>query len=162
MSLAQLVLFWLAEQPDPDGARMAYSAWTAFVDSIAGWLLTAVAITVATILVAYIVHARRRRVHTPNDLFTSFTPMKWLFLSVVPALIVGYRFDTLFTTTFPLTVFSPTLSALEVGVWTGFLTFVLGHLCILLPGVTPSRYRYRPLWFVMRFVGRPAGRVQES
>jgi|GEM_PF-1208141 len=162
MSLAEILLFWLTEQPDPDGSRMSYSAWKAFIDSMSGWLLAAVLLGTATIVMAYAIHARSRRIHAPQDLFASFVPLNWLFLSVIPAIVLGYRYYSLFETTFPLTAFRPTLTALEVAAWTCLLTFVLSHLIVMLPGITPSRYRYRPLWFVMRHAGRPAARAQES
>jgi hypothetical protein len=162
MNLTQVLLFWLTEQPDPDGVRMSASAWEAFIDSTAGWLLAAVLLATVAIVSSYVIHARRRRIRSPQDLFAPFTPLKWLLLSLAPAVVLGYRYYSLFEATFPTTAFRPTLSAIEVAAWTGLLTFILSHLIVMLPIITPSRYRFRPIWFVMRYVGRPAARGQES
>jgi hypothetical protein len=41
--------------------------------------------------------------------------------------------------------------AVNVGLWAAFLTLAVTYIGMCVPGITPAKFRYRPLWF---FYGR--------
>lgn len=146
MTLLRNLLFWLWEQPDQNARNMTYTDWNAFLDSMAGLLAVSVIVTVAIAVIGYAVHARKLRITYADHYFASFTPLRWpLLLALTPAALVLWRFVVEYKTLFPLTAVSPLGAALQAGVWAGLLSFLLARLLVMLPGITPRKFRYRPL-----------------
>jgi heme/copper-type cytochrome/quinol oxidase subunit 2 len=147
--LRSLLLFWLSDQPDQNPNNMTYTAWTAFLDSIAAQMLICIVVFVIISVVGYAVHARRLRITYPDQYFATFTPLRWPWLvALTPAVIILWRFVADYRTTFPVTSVSPLMAALQASVFTLFLSWLVARLLVMLPGITPRKFRYRPLWFV--------------
>jgi len=53
--------------------------WATFLDGMAAMAAFVVLATVGVTILSYVIAARRRKVHVPDDLFAPFTPMYSLF-----------------------------------------------------------------------------------
>ena len=157
----RLLLFWLSRPPDTDPERMAYSMWNNFLDIVAGLLVILVLLFVISAVIGYAAHARRRRIVHPKDYFKSYSPLRWpLLLSFLPALILFWRYIAEYKRLFPVTLVSPIGGAVSVAALSWFVSWLLGRVIVMFAGVTPRKFRYRPLaWFVSRGQAQPKGEV---
>jgi hypothetical protein len=109
----------------------------------------------AIIVVAYAMHCRRKKIHYPSNLFEPFRPMRWLWLSWFPVIIVFIYFIGDYDAKFPNAAVSPVGRALSAGLFSGLLTLVVSFFIIRIPSpLTPSKFKYRPQWFFKRWAGR--------
>jgi len=143
---------WLKEAPDQVG--MTKLAWDSFVESMAVWALASFVVATGVIIGIYALHASNRRIHKWQDTFKHYWPADWLFLAAAPAAFMFWRYWSSFTDVFPRTPISAMGGALGVGMWTGFVTLVVSWVLICAPGVTPAKFRYRPLRVIYGKRGR--------
>jgi hypothetical protein len=152
MPVLRSLLFWLSRPPDTDPERMTYTMWNNFLDLIAGLMTISVLLIVAITIAGYVVHARRLRIVHPKDYFRTYTPLRWPpLMALLPAAILLWRYMAEFKRFFPTTVVSPIGGAVSVAAASWLLTWLLSRAFVMLPGITPRKFRYRPLaWFVSR------------
>lgn len=148
--MGDYLLPWMDFPPDPN---IDLKRWLAFRQVMANWLLVAVLVTMVGILIAYAVHARRKKIHAPSDLFASYTPMYWLALAVVPGVVIFFIYKRDYGRIFNTSPISYMSGAVGVALWTILLTILLAYLTMLFPHVTPPKFRYRPYWFIFRSKG---------
>ena len=149
MSWLKALFFWLSDLPDQSASSMTVTTWDAFVDSIIAQATIFIAIFVVIAVVGYTIQARRRRIIYPDQYFKSFTPLRWpLWISLTPAALVLWRFVEDYHSAFPSTTVSPIALALKTSLMTFFLTWLVSRLLVMFPGITPKKFRYRPLWFI--------------
>ena len=138
------MFFWMTEAPDQ--ANIVAQTWSGFLDSMAVLSLGIVAGFTLLIVLGYVGSVKGRKVRTPNDLFSAYTPMYWLLLAllggIAAACVCAWRYHDLLP---PESAGQFSTSA-YVGLWTAAWAFLLGYLIVLIPGITPPKFRYRPLW----------------
>jgi hypothetical protein len=84
------LLSWLPKpitDPEIDDA-----VWFDFLSEMGWWLFGWAIITIVVIGVIYYLALRGKKIRQPSDLFSSFTPMYWLWLSVLPGIIMAMQF----------------------------------------------------------------------
>lgn len=152
--MGRIVLFWLGLPPDP---TIPYRQWLGFKDMIAGWILGAVILISVVILMFYWRSARRLKISNdrPLELFQPYRPLLWLWLSGIPIMLIGILFCYYYTDYFGASVIVIGYG-IVAGLWAGLLTFMLSYTLLTLPvlGITPAKFKYRPLWLVYRHRGR--------
>ncbi len=137
------LLFWMNNPPAPG---IPLPDWHQFRSSMAGLIIACVLLTVIVIVTTYAIHARRKRIRRPADLFAAYTPMWWLAWSLLPGIAVFGLYIKFYYDTFPPQAKAFAMGgATQVGLWTVVLTFTIAYLLILFPGLTPGKFRYRPL-----------------
>jgi hypothetical protein len=146
--MGQILLFWRVYPPDPN---IDYIRWTGFCEAMAGWMVMGVLLATALIIGCYWLHAQRKKIRQPEDVFAPYTPMRWLWLACLPSIalfgIYANEYEKLFrNATMPFMT-----GAVGVGLEAGFLTFILAYLLMWIPGITPAKYRYRPRWLIYRW-----------
>ncbi len=144
--------------PDPD---IEFLHWQAFRKMMANWVLGAVLIAIAVILCCYSIHAARRKIRTASDLFAAYTPMYWLWLAVLPGVAVFLAYRHEYPKIFAESPISYLSGAVVVGLLTTFLTFLVSYLLMLIPGVTPAKFRYRPYGLFFSYCNKGARDDQE-
>ncbi len=140
-------LAWMDDPPDPQ--RIDAEAWLRFADSIAGWWVLTVILTCSLIVAVYAWAARRRKIRSVQDVFGPYGPMRALFLSVLAALFMFFLFDLEYARRFTGAL-SATGTGVFVALWAAAWALWLGYLLICLPGITPAKYRHRPVAFLHR------------
>jgi hypothetical protein len=140
------MFFWLQ---DPLDISIAQKDWTSFLDLMAASTLLIIIVSIFAIDSLYSWSAVKRKVHHPDDLFAPYTPMRWLLLSVVAGLIAAGVCLVQYWDRFPNAVGSVP-AATSIGFWTLFWSLLIGYIIILVPGSTPPKFRYRPLWLFYR------------
>ena len=152
MAVFRALLFWLSRPPDTDAVNMPYTAWNNFLDGIAGLMMILVIAVVAVTVAGYALHAHRLRIVHPRDYFRSYSPLRWpIFLAFLPALILLWRYIVEYKRFFPGTLVSPIGGAVSVAIAGWLVTWVASRVIVMLPFITPAKFRYRPLaWFVSR------------
>ena len=148
--MGEFLLFWMDNPPDPD---IEFLRWQAFREVMANWVLGAVLVATAIILLCYFIHASRRKIRSASDLFAAYTPMYWLWLAVLPGIVVFLIYWLDYSKIFHDSPISYMSGAVVVSLWTTFLTLVVSYLLMLMPGVTPAKFRYRPYWLLYRSKG---------
>lgn len=146
--MGKVLLFWMGP-PGP----IDYVTWNGFRDMVAGWVVGLLLLTTAAIVGLYMWSVRRKKIHTPDDLFKPYTPMRWLWLALVPVVVVFIVYAVEYRKLFSGARVSYMSGAVAVGLWAGFLTFLLAYLLMLIPQITPDKFRYRPLWLFYRKKG---------
>lgn len=139
--MGKVLLFWMGP-PGP----IDYVTWNGFRDMVAGWVVGLLLLTTAAIVGLYMWSVRRKKIHTPDDLFKPYTPMRWLWLAFFPVVVVFIVYVVEYRKLFSGARVSYMSGAVAVGLWAGFLTFLLAYLLMLIPQITPAKFRYRPLW----------------
>jgi heme/copper-type cytochrome/quinol oxidase subunit 2 len=143
------VFFWMQNPPDP---AIVSGAWSDYLDLLALVSIVAVAVTAIVTVLAYRLHASRRKVHRPNDLFEPYTPMRWLLLTVIPAIVVGVLAAVKYEPMLKSTL-GEAGAVLQTALLTGSLCVAFAYLFMLMPRITPIRFRYRPWWLFYRHRG---------
>ncbi|HXJ40884.1 MAG TPA: hypothetical protein VNH18_16505 [Bryobacteraceae bacterium] len=140
------LLFWLRRPPDTDPEKMTLTMWNNFLEHIAALLVILVAVFVVITLVAYVLHARKRRVVYPGDYFRAYTPLRWpLLIALIPTVGLLWRYYVEYGRAFPATAVSPLGGAITVAAAGWLATWGLSRLLVMLPAVTPRVFRYRPI-----------------
>lgn len=141
------LMFWRQGAPDEEIPLML---WRSFMEAMVGLLLIGILVGAVVIVAGYAWHTRALKIRRPQDLFVSFIPMRWLAFALVPAVFVWYRYWVDFTTAFPLARISWVGGAVELAIICAVGAGVLGYALMLAPGVTPPRFRYRPVGLFTR------------
>jgi heme/copper-type cytochrome/quinol oxidase subunit 2 len=140
------LLFWLRRPPDTDSDKMTLTTWNNFLEFIAARLVLLVAGLIVLTLIAYVLHARRRRVVYPGDYFRAYTPLRWPpLMALIPSVILFLLYLFEYHRAFPLTAVSPLGGAITVAAAGWIATWGLSRLLVMLPAVTPRVFRYRPI-----------------
>lgn len=132
-------------------------AWDGFLSTIDGGSGIVCLIFLALILTAYGVSAHKFAMNTPGDLFSSFSPLRWLYLSLASGIVALGLYIWVFILRFgPLDMVFLGGAFLQM-VWITFLTWLFAYAAIAMPllskayfkitfrWVTPPRFRYRPV-----------------
>jgi len=135
---------FLASMP-PDPA-MGIDLWLNFRQEVIGWLLISVLMTVAAIVGIYYRASRKLTVRMPPDPFRPYTPMRWLWLSVVPGFIITVVYVVRYAGLFPLARVPAVGAAVIAGITTALVTYVIAQVAIWMPGITPLKFLYHPRW----------------
>jgi cytochrome bd-type quinol oxidase subunit 2 len=138
------MFFWM--QNSPDAVHITQQKWTEMLDSMASLCIIAVIAAVILIVVFYAGSAKSKKIHKPEDIFAPYTPMYWLWLAAVAGLVVGCYCAWQYHDVFPAEAEGQASTSLCLAGWTALWAFILGYGLILLPGITPPKFRYRPLW----------------
>jgi hypothetical protein len=121
--------------------------WATFLDGMAAMAAFVVLATVGVTILSYVIAARRRKVHVPDDLFAPFTPMYSLLWAIAGALAAGVLC---------FTQYLPALDSSEgrfgvtaqIALVTGALCALISYLLIAFAPITPKKYAYRPASFL--------------
>jgi len=70
------------------------ASWFDFLSDMGWWLFGWTMVTIIVIGVIYYLALRSKKIRQPSDLFNSFTPLYWLWLSVLPGIIMAIHFYT--------------------------------------------------------------------
>lgn len=135
---------FLASLP-PDSAMDA-SRWLGFRQEIIGWLLVSVLVTVTAIVGIYYWASRKLTIRVPPDPFRPYTPMRWLWLSVFPGVLITVLYLSRFGFLFPGARVPAVGAALMAGITTALVTYVVAQVAIWMPGITPLKFLYHPRW----------------
>lgn len=143
----KILLFWMINPPHPE---MEVETWGPFRASMAGWLAVSVAVTIGAIAVLYYLHSRRLKVHSPKDLFGPYMPLRWLWLVLVPCVVLFMAYRHGYLVSFPDAPTSYMGRAVGLAAWGVLLAFVFSVLVMAFPRMTPAKFRYRPLAVVYK------------
>jgi hypothetical protein len=120
--------------------------WQAFRGELWGWLVGSILVVAVTIVGLYAWFSRKIKIRVPQDVFLSFAPLRWLWLAVLPAIVVATVYVARFGAFFPVVLPSPVAGAVGTALAAGFATYGLAQLGIWIPGITPAKFRYHPHW----------------
>lgn len=148
----------LFPQADPE---IPYERWAQFSDRVGAWALCLFLVGAAAVVLLYAVHARRLRVRRPADLFRPFSPLRWLWLALVPGAASGLLLAGEYVSQFPGAA-SPLGGALRVGLAVTAATLLCAYGAACLPGVTPAKFRYRPFGALLHAGGRAAATAADG
>ena len=138
--------FWLAGNP-PD--KVTNEAWESFLNAMALYAVILIAIVGAAIVLLYWISANRRKIHRPEDCFAPYTPMQWLWLEFIVFFVVGGVAAWLWSSDDSLKNSDAMINvALAMAGWSFLAGLVITYGIILIPGITPNKFRYRPLRFL--------------
>jgi len=150
------IFFWM--QNPPDGNILGVK-WAEYLDSMAVSYILVVLLTVGAMVVIYRAAAAAKQIHVPDDVFAPYTPIYWLCLSAPASIVVAIICVWTYGEAFGERASGLTSTAASLGFWTFLTTVLLGYVGILIPGITPRKFRYRPLWLFYRKRGiRTEGR----
>jgi len=136
--------FWLVDNPP---SNVTNGPWEEYLNAMALYAVVLIGATAAAVALLYWISANRRKIHRPEDCFAPYTPIQWLWLELVVFAGVGglaalYYADYLKNTEAMINV------VLELAGWSFFVGLVITYGLILIPGITPAKFRYRPIWFL--------------
>jgi hypothetical protein len=120
------------------------SSWAGFLDLMAAMTALVILVTVVITILCYASAARRRKVYFLDDLFASYTPMRWILLAIPAALVAGglcfWQYEGALDSTE-----GRWGVALQIALLNGVLSAMIAYLFIVLvPRFTPAKFRYRP------------------
>lgn len=151
-----IIFFWIS-MPDPtDYYRILGKDWDKYISDMASVTLVIILIAALIIVGLYAYFARQRRIQSPMDLFRPYNCMWWLLLSfpagVGAAIEAGLAFPASNPTQYAIdnniaqtSRFQEALgTCIKMGLETTLLCFVIAALLILIPGITPPAFKYRP------------------
>jgi hypothetical protein len=151
-----IIFFWIPMPIANNYYQILVGDWERYLQDRALVTLVVVLIAVLVVVGLYTYSARQRRIHSSVDLFRPYNCMWWLLLSI-PAGVAAAIEAAL---TFPPS--TPTQEAIEktiqqtarwqealgtsigIGLETSLLCLVFAALLILIPGITPPAFKYRP------------------
>jgi hypothetical protein len=135
---------------NPAPLSIDYPTWVAFqltlTSLVAGLTLSGAGIT----LLVYVIAARRRRIVAPGDVFLPYRPLWALMVAPVMGVTVAIL---CFAQLNPIvdSITSKAGISAEAFAVTTILSAVIAYvLIVLMPGLTPARFRYRPAWYLYR------------
>ena len=134
--MGKTILFWVTK---PDG-NIADDLWGDYHDLIAVVTLVCIVVFAGIIWALYRDAANRLLIRRAADPFGPYTPLYWLFVSMVPGLLVAGVAWYLYDSRFP-GMNSFTGGAAVIGVYCFALTLVLAYAAILV--ATPVKFKYR-------------------
>ena len=141
------IFFWMQDPYDP---QVPLENWIRFLDFTGGVFVMILLVGALITWVGYSWYARRHKVHTWSDLFRPYTPINWLLLSAIQGLAMGVLCFYFYAAQLGSEVTGSFEAALETGLLTIIATAIVDYLTMLLPGATPLKFKYRPLWIFMR------------
>jgi len=147
------ILFWMQS---PWDENITVEDWGQYLDALSWEFILWVVVFVLLICAIYFFSVRRL---VFADLQRPFRPMRWLWLSLVPGIIVGVRAALLFDSFDGLSgKFGAIPSGISTGLMAVFLTLVFAWLSFLVKGVTPEMFEARPYglinWIRRKFKGK--------
>lgn len=133
--------FWIPLRPD-----FGFEPWQTLREQVAAVVLAAVVVGIGVVVWLYSRAAHRLQVVTPADPFRPYTPLHWLRLSLIPAIVStaahAWQSDRLLEALYPADL----LSTFAI---TGALTWLVARLVVAYaPKVTPPKFRYHPRFVV--------------
>jgi heme/copper-type cytochrome/quinol oxidase subunit 2 len=140
--MGKILLPWLSTQPDPN---ISGDLWTDFQNDFALYLLVGAVVTIVATAALYRYSARRKLIRAAGDPFGGYTPMRWLWLAVMPAVGVSILGWWQFGKRFPDAEADFAGSAALVGLICGALALLFSFLSMLSPEITPPKFKYRPV-----------------
>lgn len=133
------LLFWMQSPLGPD---ISLDDWTDYLNDLGSEFFWIVIVSVAVICLFYTVWVRCLKF---KDISRPFLPMNLLWLSIVPALIVGWRAISLFDSFESFNGKSGAISAaVESGIWAVIFVLLFAWIGFMMPGVVTPEYRNRP------------------
>ncbi|HLK63014.1 MAG TPA: hypothetical protein VKU19_06220 [Bryobacteraceae bacterium] len=134
------LLFWMSK---PDSG-VPDSSWVGFLDLMAAMTALVTLVTVVITILCYSSAAGRRKVYVLDDLFASYTPMRWILLAIPAALLAGglcfWRYEGALDSTE-----GRGGVALQIILLNGMVSAMIAYLLIILVHrFTPAKFRYRP------------------
>ena len=146
------ILFFLDSFDD----QVPLDNWQRFVDAMGTMVVVTVVLSVVAIALVYNWAAFRKKVVTPGDLFAPYKPMYWLLLCAVAGLIAAVisamQYEPILGTE-GTTGTGEFAVAVQIGLYTTILVLGLAYLTVLLPALTPAKFRYRPRWLFVKARG---------
>lgn len=146
----RVILSWLPK-PLPE---ITAGSWGAFLDDAGASSLLTLALSICVIVFLYRMSAARRTVLSVDDLFTPYTPLRWIFLSLAAAALNAgacgwFYWDVIQAVGADGAAVSTHDGALGTALVCALLVLVfsagLSYLAIRsLKSLTPGRFRYRP------------------
>ncbi len=149
----KLYAFWISRPPDP---TMSFDLWRGFRAEAFGWLVGSVVVGAAVIVGLYMWQSRKLTVRSPQDPFARFVPMRWLWLSALPGILLGAIYAVRYAAVFPLAAISSVGGAVSAALLSAILTFAIAQISMWVPGVTPRKFLYHPRWPWRLFARRRA------
>jgi multisubunit Na+/H+ antiporter MnhB subunit len=143
--MGRIVYFWMLQQPDPE--HIGLKDWLQFLDELALATIVCFGVFLLMSLLLYRNAAVRKKIRTPSDVFSSYTPLGWLLLTFLAGVALlaffAYRYDRLFSES----TVSWAGSGARAAMWTALWTFIVAYF-LTWTGITPAKFRYRPRGFL--------------
>jgi hypothetical protein len=156
--LQSLQTFWISAPPDP---AIPFILWRGFRQEMFGWMSGATVVGVALIILFYVLWCRKIVIRSPVDPFSTFTPMRWLFLAFGSGLAAGIAYAVRYKLLFPGASISPIGGSMTAFFLVTLVTYLVSQLLIWLPGVTPRKLIYHPRW-LWRLLRRNPGETHSA
>ena len=137
----QFLFFWMLS---PYDSAVSQTDWDTYLNFMAWITILIVLVTVADVVGLYAYSARRRKIRAPADLFRTYRCMWWLLLSIPAAIGAGVTAALNFSRYCGDDASGTVPASISIGVETFLVSFILGYLIILIPGITPAIFKYRP------------------
>jgi hypothetical protein len=141
------LFFWMLS---PWDEKIAQTDWENYLTHMAWVEILIVMVVAAAIIGIYTTHASKLEITTNADLLRPYTPMKWLFLSIVAAVIAGVWAAVVFSGQFPSDSLGMIPSGVTIAFEAGILALAAGYFGMFLPTITPPRYTYRVTTWMRR------------
>ncbi|MEK7752161.1 MAG: hypothetical protein AAB654_09620 [Acidobacteriota bacterium] len=148
------IFFWMHDPPD---GNILGEDWEQYLNSMAASYILVVLLAVLATVLIYRAAAARKKIHAPPDVFAPYTPIYWLCLSVPAGIVMAMICIWTYGEKFGDQAGGLTYTATTLALWTFLGCLLLGYLGILIPGITPPKFRYRPLWPFCRKRGLRTG-----
>ena len=82
------LFFWMWDRP-ADAARITATRWNEFLDFCGTFSAAIIVFATTVIFLLYARSAKGLKIHTPERIFAPYSPLKWLWLAPLGALIAG-------------------------------------------------------------------------
>jgi hypothetical protein len=148
------LFFWMWDRP-ADAARITATRWNEFLDFCG--MFSAGTIVVATIVIflLYARSAKGLKLHTHEPLFARYSPLTWLWLAPLSALFAAAGCAWGYHDLVPADSDGVLVTTFEVFLATAVCATAAGYLIVLIPGITPGKFKYRPRAWMYRGRGTP-------
>jgi hypothetical protein len=138
------LFFWMQGPFDND---ITEDDWCLYLESLSWEFLFFVVVFVAIICGLYTYFTRRL---TFEDLLRPFWPTRFLWIALVPGIIIGIRAMMLFDSMENLSGKGGAIAAaISSGFFAVVVTALVAWLSFLLPGVTPPMFKLRPIKWLL-------------
>jgi hypothetical protein len=135
----------MTQPPDPE--HMDLEKWLQFLDELALYTLIFFGACLVASLYFYRRAAIAKKIRTPGDVFSAYTPMAWLLGTFVAGVAVLVFFAFRYHAEFSESTVSWAGSGANAGAWTALWTFFVAYF-LTWTGITPPKFRYRPRGFL--------------